>query len=651
MNQYRISSLLVCLASIFCIGVVSAAAQNNELMPEYVGSKVCADCHANETDAWQGSHHQLAWTYPEENTVLGDFGDSTFSHKGINTRFFRRGGDYLVETEGKDGKTTTFTISGVAGIAPLQQYLTDIGDGHVQALDVAWDNEEMRWYHLYPDQDLPHNDGLHWTGPYKNWNARCAECHATGFEKNYNPDSRTYQSTAAEIGVGCEACHGPAEAHVAWAKEPEKDATANWSGLSQKGFTVDMADQHAQTQIQQCAGCHSRRETNFDSSPLPGTPFDDAYRLALLREGLYHPDGSIQDEVYVYGSFLQSKMYQSGVRCSDCHDPHSTELKAQGNAVCTQCHSPAGNVRFPTLNKANYDDPSHHFHTEGSEGAQCKSCHMIERTYMVIDERRDHSFRVPRPDLTSQTNSPNACTDCHADRSPQWAADEIARSHPDQTYRGLHYSQVISRARRNPGSNMPALMELAEDTQKPAIVRATALDLMVGMRDQALLARGAELMKDEDPLVRAAAVSLQRGAAPVERVQRLVPALSDPVRLVRLAAAREFLNAPIARMPPGLQSSFRQAMVEWRSSLTAKADFPETHLVLGGAALVMRNLGAAEAAFREVVELDPQRTDAWSMIVRILAETGKREAAEKAVDEALAINPDDERLKTLKGQF
>lgn len=619
--------------------------------PDYVGSSTCADCHEAEMEAWKNSHHALAWTFANEDNVLADFGSTTFSHKKADWYFSKDTDNFVVETLGDDGEKKQYKVVGVAGIAPLQQYLVDIGDGHIQALDVVWDVEKERWYHLYPDQDLPPGDGLHWTGPYKNWNARCAECHATGFQKNYDPRSNRYQSKAEEIGVGCEACHGPAEAHLAWARDNEADLAAYGEGLTAPGFTIDTAAKNPEIEIQQCAGCHSRREPFKDGNPTPGTPFHDAYRLSLLREGLYHPDGQILDEVYVYGSFLQSKMYANGVRCSDCHDVHAAELKAEDNSLCTQCHSPAGNPRFLSLRKVNYDDPAHHFHETGSPGADCKSCHMIERDYMGIDGRRDHSFRIPRPDLTVKTGAPNACNDCHDDKTADWAAAELERRFPNSENRGLHFGEVFHRAWNGESSAYAELMELAENTNLPDLVRASALDILQRPNDPEVAARAEIFLEDDSPLVRSAAVVLQRAAPPMERIQRISSLLSDPVSSVRMAAAREFLNAPIARMPPNLEKAYQGAMNEWRAALAARADFPETHLALGGTALVMRNLPAAEQAFRKTVEMDPQLVQAWSMIVRLLDAQGDRTGAKTALEDALKVNPENNALKQLEQQF
>lgn len=637
----RLRAALVAAATLAGPAMAQEAAH-----PAYVGTAACVDCHEAEAEAWDGSHHALAWTEPTPGSVLADFDGTTFAHDGATYRFRIEGDAYHVAITEADGTTTDHRIHSVAGVAPLQQYLIETEPGRIQSFDVVWDVGKREWFHLYPDQHLPPDDGLHWTGPYKSWNARCAECHATGFRKNYDHRSRTYASTQAEIGVGCEACHGPGEAHLDWAAgRPPNPA---FTTLDAYGFTMRFDETEAT--IQQCATCHSRREAHGDGNPLPGTAYHDAYTLALLRPGLYHADGQILDEVYVYGSFLQSKMYAQGVGCLDCHDAHTATLRAEGNAVCAQCHSLAGNPGYPTLKLADYDDPSHHFHEPETEGAQCASCHMIERVYMGNDGRRDHSFRIPRPDLAAETGAPDACTDCHTDRTPAWAAARIGEWYPDSANRGPHYGQTLAAGRLDPRAAGPDLAALATDPARPGIVRATALWLMEGAGDPGLAARTQDLLADPDPAVRAAAIGAQRAAPPQERVLRLVPTLSDPVLTVRVAAARALLDAPVARLPRAIAADLQAALADWRGSLANRLDFPETHLQLGGMALTMRNPPAAEAAFREVVRMDPQRIEAWAMIARIAAATRGRDAAAEALEEALAVNPGDETLGRLAAE-
>ena len=637
------------LAGLLLLPAAGTAAQDapTDDAAAYVGSDTCAACHAEATAAWEGSHHALAWTEATPGNILADFDGTGFTLDQMTARFAIDSDGYHVSVTEADGVTTDYPVHSVVGIEPLQQYLLETEPGRLQSFDVVWDTEERRWFHLYPDQDLPPDDGLHWTGPYKTWNARCAECHATGYEKNYDPVTRSYASTQSEIGVGCEACHGPGSAHIGWAEtlatSQAAPAPANY------GFSADFSDTEAT--IQQCATCHSRREAHLDGNPVPGTPYHDSYNLAVLRPGLYHADGQILDEVYVYGSFLQSKMYAQGVGCTDCHNAHSAELVTDGNAVCTQCHSPAGNPRFTSLTPADYDSPAHHFHAAGTDAAQCRNCHMVERVYMGNDWRADHSFRIPRPDLATETGAPDACTTCHTDQTPDWAAQEIAARYPDPKNRGPHYGQVLTRGRADPGATSGDLATLAEDLDQSGIVRATALWLAAQAADPAVATRLEPLLDDPDPLVRAGAIQVQRGAPPTERVPRVVARLSDPMKSVRIEAAKQMLDAPLARMPPAIEADFQQAMTDWRTAMSNRMDFPETHLVLGGVALTLRNLPAAEAAFRDVVRLDPQRADAWVMLVRIAAATDGAEAASDVLAEALAAVPDNAILLGFRSEL
>ncbi|WP_120635501.1 cytochrome c3 family protein [Ruegeria sp. EL01] len=615
----------------------------NAQTPDYVGSEQCSDCHQAETEAWATSHHALAWTTVNEGSIVADFDGTRFEHDGMSVAFTREAEDYIARVTEKDGTTTEHTVHSVVGVTPLQQYLFETKPGRLQSFDVVWDTEAKRWFHLYPDEDLPPDDGLHWTGPYKNWNARCAECHATGYEKNYDPETRSYQSQQTEIGVGCEACHGPGSAHIDWA-----GGQGAADDLSETGFLMRWGRGQTEAEIQQCAGCHSRREAHEGGNPLPGTPYHDAYNLALLRPGLYHPDGQILDEVYVYGSFLQSKMYARGVGCMNCHEPHSATLKAEGNGICTQCHSAVGNPDFPTLTTQDYDTTAHHQHPEGSDGAQCKSCHMIERVYMGVDGRRDHSFRIPRPDLGL---GQDACTDCHQGEDQVWAAAYIEGWFPESRQRRAHYGTVFAPAMAGQLESPEGLVALAIDPSLPGIVRATAAYLLQPFGSPEIATATAPLLKESDPLIRANAAVLQRSANLSEQVQRLEPLLSDPIRNVRISAAKEFLNIPTQVLSPDQQAMAGQSMAEWQNAISNRLDFPETHLVLGGMALTFRNALAAEQAFREVVTLDPQRDGAWPMLVQLAQINRGPDAAREVLREALDWLPQDPNLLQLSTQL
>ncbi len=626
-------------------------ASANDKVPDFQGSSICQSCHEGAYQDWQSSHHALAWLPVDDENVDGDFNNSTFEHRGRKTRFFKDGDRYFIETSDILGGNKVLEVKGVAGITPLQQYLIETEPGRLQSLDIAWDQENERWYHLYPDQVLAPNDGYHWSGPYKNWNSRCAECHATGFQKNYDPRTRRYSSTQSEIGVGCEACHGPGEAHVAWANGASSSELSVFEGTDDQGLSVNFKDAFAHTEIEQCAACHSRREPNQDGNPLPGTPFHDSYRLALLRDGLYHADGQIRDEVYVYGSFLQSKMYAEGVRCSDCHEPHSGQLKAEGNGVCTQCHSEAGNNKFSSLTLKRYDSSDHHFHETGTAGAQCVSCHMIERTYMGIDGRRDHSFRVPRPDLSASLGTPNACTDCHTDKPASWAAEELKARFPDSAHRSPHFASVFALARGGVTGLGEQLLNIARQETLPGIVRASAINLYAQHSGREAHSDVFSLLNDTDPLVRAAAVSLTASQPASTQVQLLSKLLEDPLKSVRIAAARQLLGASIGVGDQRTQRAAQNANDEWRAALSSKLDYPETHMVIAGTALTLRNPNAAIRAFQEATQLDPQLADAWIMQIRLFMALQDYTNAQMTLQRAKKLIPDDTRLADFERLF
>ena len=436
---WKIAGVIATLAIVLAIplyialeqrGLLAAAITSHRAEAAFAGSQACRDCHKQQYDKWKGSHHERAMDIATEQSVLGDFDNARFEHRGITSRFFRKGGKFYVHTAGPGGAMQDFEVSHTFGWYPLQQYLVPFPGGRLQCLPLAWDVREKKWYYLYPDQPPPPEDWLYWTRGGQNWNGMCAECHSTNLQKNYDPRKDSYQTTWSEINVGCESCHGPGSRHVAWAQLPDM---ARPQDAVNYELTVKTSDIGARTQVELCAPCHSRRAILGDYTHQEADLLDSMLPT-LLNEGLYFADGQILDEVYVYGSFTQSKMYHRDVRCSDCHDVHSIKTLKQGNQLCLQCHRAAV-----------YDTPAHHFHKPAGEpgepirakdghalfevgsGAQCVQCHMPGRTYMGIDYRPDHSFRIPRPDLSVQLDTPNACNRCHFDKSNQWSDQSMTR--------------------------------------------------------------------------------------------------------------------------------------------------------------------------------------------------------------------------------
>ena len=622
-------------------GAANPATTPEARAPAYVTSANCQQCHQEIYKTWSDSHHGWAWRPATPENVLGDFGDTVFQHRGVATRFYTENGRYFIETNGSDRRPTSYEVSWTVGVTPLQQYLIALDNGRLQALDIAWDTEQRRWFHLYPEQALENDPGQHWTGPYKNWNARCITCHVTGFTKGYDPRNNRYQSTWSETGVGCEACHGPGEAHVAWANQDEPSALTTFSGVNGKGFNVNVSPAQPQQAIERCAGCHSRRESlGADSTPV-GEPFDDHYRLALLREGLYHADGQIQDEVYVYGSFLQSRMYAKGVQCNHCHEPHSAQLVAELDAVCTQCHRPEGNTDFPTLSSTSYVSPNHHRHAVGSEAARCVSCHMPERTYMGVDPRRDHSFRVPRPDLSIKLGVPNACNGCHTDQTAEWAQTRIEQWFPKGRHLQPHYGEALHAGREHMDeAAVENLIELALDDTQPPIARASALELLAPVASPPIAGRVLPLLKSSSPLIRSAMLSLFQSAPAGARAKYSGPLLDDPIRSVRIAAARQVLDVSTENLSASDQAIVDAAIEEYQASLAAQADFPEIQLNLSRFAERLGNRKVAAQALRAALELDPKLAEAWFRLAQLDIDIGRFDRARLYLEQGIAEVPD-----------
>ncbi len=596
----------------------------------FVGGERCASCHPTEAAAWRGSHHDLAMQVADEDTVLGDFDHAELPRSPVGMRFFRRDGRFLAEAEGPDGKPGEYEVKYVFGVDPLQQYLVEFPGGRLQPLPAGWDVARKRWFSLEQGGPLPPDDPFHWTGRYQSWNVMCAECHSTDLRKNYDAATDSYATDWSEIDVSCEACHGPGAAHV------EKALAAEASGAD---LAVRFDREHPRTEIESCAPCHSLR-SHVSAEDLHGRPLFDDFAPQILREGAYYPDGQILQEVYEYGSFLQSKMYAKGVRCSDCHDPHSLRLRAEGDALCLRCHSETPNPDFESLRAKRYDTPEHHHHEKESDGARCVACHMPERSYMVVDPRHDHSLRIPRPDLSRKIGTPNACNACHTDRDPAWAEAAVARWFGPERRQETHYGEVLAAARARDPKAAPALMALARDAAQPAIVRASAVELLAGYGPEAVEAIDLASSDPEEIVRLSAARSLD--ALPFElRIDPARRALADPRRAIRLEAARSL--GPLASdfLGPAGRNALRTALGEYEAAQLAAADIGPSHHNLALLAESGGDPQRAEREYRTALRLDPGFQPARVNLATLLNKLRRNDEALTLLREARERAPDD----------
>lgn len=618
---------------------------------EYAGADHCTACHATETSEWRASNHAHAMQHATAATVLGDFDSKKFSHFGATTTFFRKDGGFWVNTAGPDGRLADFRVAYTFGVDPLQQYLVAFPDGRVQALPLAWDTRPataggQRWFNLHPHERIDHDDPLYWTRREQNWNFMCADCHSTNLRRNFNADSNTFATTWSDINVGCESCHGPGSRHIAWArKEPGWQSIANggltialderkgvhWERIPGTGNVRRSTPMVAHREAQTCAVCHSRRRA-ISSTPGPTGQLLDTHDLRLLTPPDYFPDGQVKGEVYVYGSFLQSKMYAAGVTCSDCHNPHTGKLRLAGNATCTQCHAP--NV---------YDAPSHHHHPVGTAGAQCAACHMPTTDFMVIQPRHDHSLRIPRPDLGDALGTPNACTGCHPDKGNAWAAAAVERWYGPEREGFQTWGKAFHDADAGAPDAPAGLAAVFYDAATPDIARASALSLWRRFPTPALLQAIAAGLGDPSALVRIAALDALAEFPPVDRMGALA-LTDDPLLAVRAQAGFALASMDVAALPASERARVQDAYAAYVASQNAVASRPEAHLNLGLFHFQRGETGQAVQDYRYAIKLDPDFAPAYANLADLYRAMGQEDKVAEVLGEGLKAIPDDPSL-------
>jgi predicted CXXCH cytochrome family protein len=646
----------------------------------FVGSEACAGCHRSEAEHWRGSQHQLAMQHATDKSVLGDFADASFEHYGVRSRFFRKDGKFFVETDGPDGKLAVFEVKYTFGLDPLQQYLIEFPDGRLQALSIAWDSRPreqggQRWFHLYPNEEIKHDDVLHWTKLNQNWNFMCAECHSTGVRKNYDAANDRFATSFAEISVGCEACHGQGSQHAAWARAQQswwpfgkiEDARmgllvrfderrdVRWpidpkTGNATRNFTPALVRKEVET----CGLCHARRG-GFSEDWVPGRWLSDTHVVSPLARGLYHVDGQMLDEVYNYGSFKQSRMFAAGVTCGDCHEPHGAKLRAPGDGVCLQCHAAdkhaaASHNRHPLPNPPPHSASKTRVNAlvpgEGREGAPlaCASCHMPARTYMVVDRRHDHSFRVPRPDVSAKLGTPNACNDCHADKSAEWAAAAIESWH-GLNRKGLqNYADAFHAAWTGRNDTAALLGRVASDPRVPAVARASALTELGPHLSPANINLARAGLTDPDPMVRIGALDMLERAPGNQLWPLASPLLSDSNRGVRIRAAALLAAVPTASQPAADRERFERAAAELVAAQRLNADRPQARSALG-TFYARRGLSAdAETEYRAALRLSPQYVPAAINLADLYRQLGRDGEGESVLRAAIVASPRDAGL-------
>ncbi|MGY0626799.1 MAG: multiheme c-type cytochrome [Paraglaciecola chathamensis] len=682
---------------------------------DYIGAQACQSCHQSEYDQWQQSDHFKAMQTANKESVLGDFSDIEVNFHDIATRFFVEDGQYKITTTNKQNKLETFDVPYTFGFYPLQQYLVDVGEGKLQAFNIAWDSRSkeeggQRWFHLQPIEKITPEHPFFWQRHFQNWNSRCADCHTTDLKRNFEPKSNTFATQFSEVNVACESCHGPAGQHIKLAKKGE--LSAQDSGFRQTlpalknfSFSPNNPIAHADgkpnnSEINVCARCHSLRtpltqpfanteqayrdthdktaanpnknyqdthgksnhknnyqdthdktaansKNNYQDThgksnhnphaKQPQQRFVDDYRLEWIRAPFYHANGSINEEVFVAGSFMQSKMQHAGVTCSNCHNAHTGKVKIQGNGLCLQCHQ-----------AETFNSPEHHHHTPQTDGAMCVNCHMPEKTYMGVDDRRDHSFLIPDLSFNGDSSEPQTCLACHDKEDDHW------RQKSQKVWGSNTNSNVWQATRQQVQDGAPEGLEQAiAFIQNPANSRLRQASLLADLsqyRSQQGVDIALENLESDSALLRRAAVESLEILSPQARWQVLSQKLNEPSKSVRFEMAR-LLTDSLGQLSRSDKAKLLPLLNEYRAMLEINADSPITQLAIGNLNTQLGDLAGAEQAYLTAYKIEPSYIPVLIQISEFYRQQGQDEKGAGYLSKALKVEPNNAQANHALGLF
>lgn len=645
-KRYRIlkSSLLVIALLLITIFIIKQLSSSKLEKPsnkssEYVGKDACIECHKTEYNDWKGSDHDLSMDIATDSSVLGDFNNAELRRGNQVHKAFKRDGKFYVITDNEKDEMQEFEVKYVFGHYPLQNYLVEFPGGRLQTLALTWNSKDNNWYYMadsvYQGMSVTHKNWLHWTNQSQNWNSMCADCHSTNLKKGYDPITDTYHTTWSEIDVSCEACHGPASKHLEWAKLDD-DAR---NDIENYGLTIKTSGVNNHQFVDNCARCHSRRSSLEDFDPHSKSIYNHMIP-ELPSEPSWYIDGQIKEEDYVYASFTQSVMYMEGVACNNCHNVHSGKLILQGNKLCLQCHK-----------AADYDTPTHTFHKSAGEegkalisaagvkfevgsGTECINCHMHGQNFMGVDYRRDHSFRIPRPDLSIKNGTPNACNQCHKDKSNKWAADYIVKWFGEN--RPFQYGEAFAAARdRVEGADVKLLSIINNKKYSPKI-RALAITYLKDA-DKDII--DTALSSSETEIRLAAIDRIEINSQ--EKLNRLLPLLFDETKAVRIETAYKLAEIDTNLIPKKYKGLLKSIDKEKVSVLDYNSDFPVGKYNYGNYYFQHHDLAKAEEFYLKAIAQDDELFAAKMNLASLYSAAGKPLKAEATLESYIKQYPND----------
>ncbi len=595
--------------------------------PGYVGAQACVPCHAEIHARWDASRHSKMVRPATPQGVRGDFSVKGVTLRGETYRFEAKEGEYFITESKLLEKKTRHRILYTLGNRRIQHYLTVLEDGRVVVLPPSWDVLRKEWFH-----------NMEIVGPEPNgtlavqvWNLNCFGCHVSQQQRNFDLETRTYDTDWVDFGTSCERCHGPGRDHVERYIHPqgaeEGSAIVVQTRLDPAGSTAV------------CAQCHSLRDA-IDLDFTAGANYYDHF-LPELEYGLprdldpaWYVDGSTRRfSADALGLWLSRCFLEGGVTCVDCHtDPHDTEIektaaiRPEAASSCTRCHEAIAK-----------DVPSHTHHEPTSAGSSCVECHMPRNVVSIKAKIRNHGISLPAPENTEGHGIPNACNDCHEDRAPAWAADTIERWYPGARARRqklLDRAETFTRARAKATDDVEIvdkLALLAANETEPPLIRANAVGYLGSFASDprvppALL----RALASKEPIVRAIAAPQFSHLGPQKAESArpfLVSALADDRATVRLGAAFSLVSLGVQLLDGEDGARFEAAKQIYVTRANTSPDHAPTQLQLGKFYLLNRDLPSAAGAFEASLKLNPEQKDA--VYYRAIARLG-----EGKIDEA-----------------
>lgn len=426
----------------------------------YVRSETCASCHPREHQTWFKSFHRTMTQVASPETVLGNFNDVELEWAGARYKFSKDTEGFFVEMDDPLWALRVRASDPLRGVAPprvksrlglltgshhMQVCWTPTGLGNAQLLiPFAWLNADQRWapfdQTFLRDPKMPHSAQI--------WNKNCVGCHATAPVPQYDRQAGSARSATGELGIACEACHGPGQDHINFHRSPLHRYTARFATAKETSpeshlFNPAKLDSRRSSEI--CGQCHSIKwlpENWNREGPTfrPGVELDKHAEVIrptdmhgqdwvkalpssprFLRDR-YWKDGMVRVSGREFNGLVESPCYKNGdLSCISCHSMHQSDPNDQlaarmdSNEACFQCHS-----------KFRADLEKHTHHPAKSSGSFCYNCHMPFTTYGLLKGIRSHQITSPDAAIDRDTGRPGACAGCHLDKSAEWIAKGLA---------------------------------------------------------------------------------------------------------------------------------------------------------------------------------------------------------------------------------